>query len=76
MADLADRDYDSLAPFAWPAPRPDKARASASERFFATGGFFHGDGRARFVATVPRAPAHAVGSAFPIRLNTGTSGTP
>ncbi len=66
-ADIDDEAYDSLTPFAWPAPRG----ASGAARLFADGGFFHADGRARFVATVPRPPAHAVGSAFPIRLNTG-----
>jgi len=66
-AEISDDDYESLSPFAWPAPMA----SSATERFFASGGFFHADRRARFVATVPRPPAHAVGSAFPIRLNTG-----
>ena len=66
-AGIDDEAYDRLTPFTWPAPR----EGSATARFFATGGFFHADGRARFIATVPRAPAHDIGSAFPIRLNTG-----
>ncbi|MBN9090251.1 MAG: molybdopterin-dependent oxidoreductase [Reyranella sp.] len=52
--------YDTLAPFTW-----------GKDRFFADGGFFHADGRARFVATVPRAPAHAPTVSRPLRLNTG-----
>ena len=40
-------------------------------RFFADGGFFHSDGRARFIATAPRAPVHAPSGDWPIRLNTG-----
>ncbi|WP_421997400.1 molybdopterin-dependent oxidoreductase [Reyranella sp.] len=66
-ADIDDAGYEALAPFAWPARRG----AAAGGRFFAAGGFFHADGRARFVATVARAPAHAPGSDFPLRLNTG-----
>ncbi len=67
-ADLSDRDYASLAPFIWPA-RADRAWTGA--RFFADGGFLHSDGRARFIATVPREPAHAPSAARPLRLNTG-----
>jgi assimilatory nitrate reductase catalytic subunit len=52
--------YDSLAPFTW-----------GKERFFADGAFYHPDRRARFVATAPRAPAHAPSIQWPIRLNTG-----
>lgn len=66
-ADIDDDGYEQLAPFAWPAPRGAPVR----ERLFADGGFFHADGRARFVATAPRPPAHAAGGAFPLRLNTG-----
>jgi assimilatory nitrate reductase catalytic subunit len=40
-------------------------------RLFADGRFAHADGRARFVATPPRAPAHATDDAFPLVLNTG-----
>jgi assimilatory nitrate reductase catalytic subunit len=52
--------YDTLAPFTW-----------GKERFFADGGFFHADRRARFVATVPRPPVHAPNIERPLRLNTG-----
>ena len=40
-------------------------------RFFADGGFFHADRRARFIATVPRPPVHAPNIERPLRLNTG-----
>ncbi|MBS0525125.1 MAG: molybdopterin-dependent oxidoreductase [Proteobacteria bacterium] len=59
-AALDDAAYDALAPFAW-----------GKERFFADGGFFHPDRRARFVATVPRTPVHAPNVERPLRLNTG-----
>ena len=46
-------------------------RLGRSARFFADGGFFHADRRARFIATVPRPPAHAPDIERPLRLNTG-----
>ena len=66
-AGIDDAAYDRLAPFVWPAP----AGRDPGGRFFAEGGFFHADQRARFVAVTPRAPAHAPDEARPIRLNTG-----
>jgi len=68
-AGIADAAYDALAPFAWPA-RADGA-ARDDKRFFADGGFFHGDRRARFVATPARPPRHAPTAERPLRLNTG-----
>jgi assimilatory nitrate reductase catalytic subunit len=59
-ATIDDAAYDALAPFVW-----------GKDRFFADGAFFHADRRARFVATVPRAPAHAPNIERPLRLNTG-----
>ncbi|MDP9011324.1 MAG: molybdopterin-dependent oxidoreductase [Pseudomonadota bacterium] len=41
------------------------------DRLFADGRFFHADGRARFIATTPRPPAHAPDEEFPLVLNTG-----
>ncbi len=67
-ANLDDRSYESLEPFAWPAPAD---RRWVGARFFSDGSFFHSDGRARFVATVPRGPVHAPSAARPLRLNTG-----
>jgi assimilatory nitrate reductase catalytic subunit len=59
--------YDALAPFQWPQP---KGAASQVKRFFAKGGFYHPDGRARFIAV--RAPQRRrVDEAFPYTLNTG-----
>jgi assimilatory nitrate reductase catalytic subunit len=67
-AGIDDAAYESLVPFIWPARRGE---APGAQRFFADGGFFHADGRARFLPTVPRAPVHAPSSDWPIRLNTG-----
>ncbi len=44
---------------------------SGTARLFTDGRFYHPDGRARFTATPPRAPAFAVGDEFPLVLNTG-----
>jgi assimilatory nitrate reductase catalytic subunit len=67
-ADMDDAAYQSMAPFVWPAPKNGKPGAT---RFFGEGGFFHSDGRARFIATALRDPVHAPSPDFPIRLNTG-----
>ena len=38
---------------------------------FANGHYYHPDGKARFVPTPPRAPAHRTDAEFPLVLNTG-----
>jgi assimilatory nitrate reductase catalytic subunit len=66
-ADIDADAYQSLEPFQWPQPAGDER---AEKRFFAEGGFFHPDGKARFVAVA--APALPVADeAFPFTLNTG-----
>jgi assimilatory nitrate reductase catalytic subunit len=59
-AGLDDAAYETLRPFTWGRPR-----------FFADGGFYHPDGRARFIATAPRAPVNAPDLERPLSLNTG-----
>jgi len=57
---MLDADgYAALGPGRW-GGRP-----------FSDGRFSHADGRARFIATVPRPPAHAPDAEFPLVLNTG-----
>ncbi|MCI4678967.1 nitrate reductase [Rhodoblastus acidophilus] len=68
-ADISDEDYDALAPFQWPW-RKGEARSDAPRRFFADGGFFTPDGRARFVATPFRGLAQKAGQGEFV-LNTG-----
>jgi assimilatory nitrate reductase catalytic subunit len=63
LAALDAAAYDALAPVRWPL--------AGSARPFADGRFMHDDGRARFVATWPRGPAHGVDDAYPFALNTG-----
>jgi assimilatory nitrate reductase catalytic subunit len=60
QAVIDDAAYENLKPFTWGKPR-----------FFADGGFYHPDRRARFIATPPRAPANAPDLERPLRLNTG-----
>jgi assimilatory nitrate reductase catalytic subunit len=67
-ARIDDAAYVAMVPFVWPAP---EGGTPAATRFFGEGGFFHSDGRARFIATALRDPTHAPGPDFPIRLNTG-----
>ena len=59
--------YDALEPVQWPLRSPTEGSA----RLFGDGCFSHPDGKARFIATVPRAPVHAPGGEFPLALNTG-----
>jgi assimilatory nitrate reductase catalytic subunit len=60
-------DYDTLAPFQWPQPA---GTAPGLTRFFADGGFYHPDGKARFMAI--RAPETSrVNGRFGLTLNTG-----
>ncbi len=66
LSDLSDAGYDALVPVTWPV-----SAARRGGRFFAEGGFYHPDGRARMVAVRHRAPATEVTQAYPLRLNTG-----
>jgi assimilatory nitrate reductase catalytic subunit len=64
-----DRDgYDALAPIQWPVLEHGDAGTS---RLFEDNRYRHADGRARFVATPPRAPANATDDDYPLVLNTG-----
>jgi assimilatory nitrate reductase catalytic subunit len=66
-AGLTDAEYDALEPFQWPRP----AARVVSPRPFADGRFFTRSGKAQFVTTIPRAPAHRVSAEYPLVLNTG-----
>ena len=64
---LNDAGYRAMDPFQWPLAADGTTRA----RFFGDGKFFTPDGRARFVPTVPRAPASSPDTMYPLVLNTG-----
>ncbi|MBX5142166.1 nitrate reductase [Rhizobium lentis] len=59
--------YDELSPFQWPQPAGTEPGVT---RFFAEGGFFHPDGKARFVAVKPPA-TDRTNADFSFTLNTG-----
>ncbi|MFO1080524.1 MAG: molybdopterin-dependent oxidoreductase [Reyranellaceae bacterium] len=67
-AGVDEGGYADLAPFTWPAPA---GGAGVGGRFFADGGFFHRDRRARFVALAHRPPVETPDAEHPLRLNTG-----
>lgn len=59
--------YDAIAPFQWPQPAVMKRGMT---RFFADGGFYHPDRRARFIAV--QAPITSrTNEQYPLTLNTG-----
>ena len=67
-ADITRDAYEGLEPFQWPFK---KGQAAADTRFFAEGGFFTQDRRARIVATPHHAPDVTPSGEFPLVLNTG-----
>ena len=68
LSSLSRQDYDRLIPIQWPIPF---ANHPGTERLLSDGRYFHPDGKARFVATPPRAPVNAPDEEFPLVLNTG-----
>lgn len=64
---ISAETYDRLAPFQWPQPA---GVTPISTRFFANGGFFTPDRKARFIAVETVVPARA-SSDYPLVLNTG-----
>ncbi|MDQ0419638.1 assimilatory nitrate reductase catalytic subunit [Peteryoungia aggregata LMG 23059] len=65
-AEINVEEYDALLPFQWPL-RQD---GSSTARFFADGGFFTADRKARFVPVTAPAPEEA-DECHPFTLNTG-----
>ncbi|MDB5961708.1 MAG: BFD-like [2Fe-2S] binding domain protein [Massilia sp.] len=56
------QQYDTLSPVQWPLQQA---------RLFGDGVFAQADGKARFIATVPRLPVNPVDDDYPLSLNTG-----
>jgi assimilatory nitrate reductase catalytic subunit len=72
LANISDHGYDALEPVQWPVRAGEQPGAQPSEkRFFAAGGFFTPDRKARFVPPEPPSLQEATSAAFPFRLNTG-----
>lgn len=82
LGTLTREEYDGMQPTRWPqrewTPEPARTRSNSDQppqasrpELLADGRFYHLDGRARFVATVPRPPTHATDGEYPLVLNTG-----
>src|SRR5690606_28530890 len=67
LAGLDDESFDALAPVQWPV----RGVGESGTRFFAEGGFYTPDRKARFVPQRPPALARATSAAYPFLLNTG-----
>ena len=68
LAELDDKDYETLAPVQWPVTA---GAPKGTARLLGDGHFFTGAGKARFVAVAPRLPVHSPDADFPLVLNTG-----
>jgi assimilatory nitrate reductase catalytic subunit len=68
LQSLSDQAFDGLAPALWPARLGD---IEPQQRFFADGGFFANDGKARFIAPEIPALRTETTAGRPLRLNTG-----
>jgi assimilatory nitrate reductase catalytic subunit len=68
LQSISDEAFERFAPVQWPIRVGD---TEPEQRFFAGGGYFTGDGKARFIA--PEAPVlrSETTAARPLRLNTG-----
>jgi assimilatory nitrate reductase catalytic subunit len=67
LTSLSDEAFDAMAPVQWPV----REGAQPQERFFAKGGFFANDHKARFIAPEIPALKTETSAARPLRLNTG-----
>jgi assimilatory nitrate reductase catalytic subunit len=68
MASLSDDAFDVMAPVLWPNRLGD---IGPQQRFFAEGGFYSNDRKARFVAPEIPALRTETSAGRPLRLNTG-----
>jgi assimilatory nitrate reductase catalytic subunit len=66
LAEISEADFEGLSPVQWPANG-----TARKDRFFASGGFFTPDRKARFVAPEPPRLAESASEQYPLRLNTG-----
>jgi assimilatory nitrate reductase catalytic subunit len=67
LQSLSDSDFDAMAPVQWPVRQGSEPQA----RFFAEGGFFANDFKARFIAPEIPTLRTETTAARPLRLNTG-----
>jgi assimilatory nitrate reductase catalytic subunit len=67
LAEIDDEAFETMSPVLWPA----RKGAVSSERFFAAGGYYTNDRRARFIAPEIPALRGETSVARPMLLNTG-----
>ena len=67
LAAISNAEFDRLAPLQW----PQRIRHADETRFFAQGGFYMPDRKARFIAPADPALSAPTNDDFPLRLNTG-----
>jgi assimilatory nitrate reductase catalytic subunit len=69
---MSKQQFHQLQPIQWPVTR-DKHNGDVvgTARLFGNQRYSHADGKARFVPTPPRGPAHLPDEEFPLTLNTG-----
>jgi assimilatory nitrate reductase catalytic subunit len=68
LQSLSDEAFDAMAPVLWPNREGD---AGPQQRFFAEGGFYSNDRKARFIAPEIPALRTETTAGRPLRLNTG-----
>jgi assimilatory nitrate reductase catalytic subunit len=68
LTSLSDTAFDTMAPVLWPTRLGD---TGPQQRFFAEGGFYANDRKARFVAPEIPALRTETSAGRPLRLNTG-----
>jgi assimilatory nitrate reductase catalytic subunit len=68
LTSLSDEAFDQLTPVLWPVPA---GNSEPQQRFFADGGFFANDRKARFIAPDIPALRTETTAGRPLRLNTG-----
>ncbi|MGS0743246.1 molybdopterin-dependent oxidoreductase [Glaciimonas sp. GG7] len=71
LTSMNKQQFDALEPIQWPVVRDVDGNLSATKRLFTDHRYSHPDGKARFIATPPRAPMHATDEDYPLALNTG-----
>ncbi|MFL9880615.1 molybdopterin-dependent oxidoreductase [Herbaspirillum rhizosphaerae] len=73
LTGMSKQQFDELQPIQWPVTRSNStdAAVTGTARLFGNHRYSHPDGKARFVATPPRGPAHLPDEEFPLTLNTG-----
>ncbi|MFZ6648790.1 molybdopterin-dependent oxidoreductase [Undibacterium sp. TJN25] len=69
LTGLGKAAFDALQPVQWPLKMLPSESSSA--RLFTDNTYAHADGKARFIATPPRYPAHMPDRDYPLSLNTG-----